>query len=76
MYFDSFDICVAHFLFACHYHGGQNCRIYRKFSKLERLRFTPSLCQSDRPADLAANTKEIYRQLVVKFHGLHSTAPD
>ena len=72
-YFDRFDICVAHFLFASHWHGGQGCKLYGKFAQLERLRYRPSVCQSDRPADLDQNAREIYRLLVVSHYGLHST---
>jgi hypothetical protein len=74
MYWDRFDICLAHWAFAAHWHGGQGCPIYSKFAQLERLRFNPGICQSDRPADLPENAREIYRQLVVAHCGMHSTA--
>jgi hypothetical protein len=75
MYWDRFDICLAHWAFAVHWHGGASCPIYWKFAQLERLRFSPGICQSDRPADLPENAREIYRQLVVARCGIHSTAP-
>lgn len=72
MYFNSFDICEAHYMFAMLWHGDTGCPIYWKFAQLERLRFrpSPSLCD---PRDLKENAREIYRQLVVKHCGLHST---
>jgi hypothetical protein len=73
MYWSRFDICLAHWAFASHWHGGQFSNIYAKFAQLERMRFRPGICQSDRPADLPENAREIYRQLVVKFCGLHTT---
>ena len=74
MYWDRFDICLAHWAFAAHWHGGAGCPIYWKFAQLERLRFSPGISQSDRPADLPENAREIYRQLVVAHCGIHSTA--
>ena len=74
MYFDRFDICAAHWLFATLYHGGQGCPIYRKLGQLENLRFRPSPLWSD-PRDLEQNAREIFRQLVVDHCGLHTTCP-
>ena len=73
MYFDRFDICEAHFMFAMLFHGGMGCPIYWKFAQLERLQFrhSPSLCD---PRDLNENAREIYRQLVVNHCGIKSTA--
>ena len=73
MYFDRFDICAAHFMFAMLFNGGMGCPIYWKFAQLERLRFRPSPLWSD-PRDLNENAREIYRQLVVKHCGIKSTA--
>jgi hypothetical protein len=76
MYYDSFDICAAHYTFAYLFHGGQNCPIYAKFAQLNRLRFSPGLgSHVGNPAYLEDNTKEIYRQLVVRHCGIHSTSP-
>ena len=72
MYYDSLDICEAHYLFASLFHGGQGCAIYAKFGQLDRLRFKPSPILS-KPADLNPNAKEIFRSLVVKHCGIHST---
>jgi hypothetical protein len=72
MYFDSFDICQAHYTFAALFHGGQWCPIYAKFAQLDRLRFRPGMGCGN-PANLEANAKAIYRQLVVKHCGLWST---
>lgn len=74
MYFDRFDICEAHFMFAMLWHDGQWGEIYAKFGQLERLRFQPSPLLSE-PRDLNENAREIYRQLVVNHCGLKSTAP-
>jgi len=75
MYFDRFDICLAHWAFAIAWHDGMWGKIYSKFAQLERIRFRPGLCQSEHPKDLGDNAREIYRQLVVKHCGIHSTAP-
>ena len=72
MYFDSFDICAAHWMFACLFHEGQGSRTYAKFCQLENLRFRPAPQWSE-PRDLEENAREIFRQLVVKRCGLHST---
>ena len=72
MYYDSFDICAAHWMFAMLWHGGQGTKTYAKFGQLERLRFSPAPSWCD-PRDLEENAREIYRQLVVKECGLHST---
>ena len=73
MYFDRFDICEAHFMFAMLWHGGMGCPIYWKFGQLERIGYRPSPLLSD-PRDLTENAREIYRQLVVAHCGTHSTA--
>ena len=72
MYWDRFDICLAHWAFACGWHDGMGSETYAKFAQLNRLGFNPG-CQTERPCDLSDNAKEIYRQLVVKRCGLHST---
>jgi hypothetical protein len=73
MYYDSFDICLAHWAYATAWHEGQGSATYAKFSQLHRLRFSPGLCQSADPRHLGENAREIYRQLIVKRCGLHST---
>ena len=75
MYFDRFDICLAHWAFAVSWHGGQGCEIYRKLGQLERMRFSAGVCQSEEPRHLGDNAREIYRQLVVSHCGIKSTAP-
>jgi hypothetical protein len=75
LYFDRFDICLAYWAYATHWHGGQFSDTYAIFGRLERMGFRPG-CRSDRPADLGDNAREIYRQLVVKFCGLHRTGPN
>ena len=74
MYFDRFDICEAHYMFAMLWHDGMWGEIYGKFGQLERIKFRPSPCLSE-PKDLGENAREIYRQLVVKHCGIKSTAP-
>jgi hypothetical protein len=73
MYWDRFDICLAHWAFACSWHDGMGSEAYAKFAQLNRLGFNPGMGQTERPCDLGDNAKEIYRQLVVKRCGLHST---
>jgi len=75
MYYDSFDICLAHWAYATAWHEGQGSANYAKFSQLQRLRFSPGMGQSEQPRRLGDNAREIYRQLVVKRCGIHSTAP-
>lgn len=72
MYFDRFDICCAHYLFACLWHSGQGSEIYAKFAQLERVRFRPSPSMEE-PKDLSSNAKEIFKQLVVNYCGTHTT---
>ena len=72
MYWDRFDICAAHYMFAMLWHEGMGSATYAKFSQLERLRFRPSPSMSQ-PSDLEPNAREIYRQLVVARCGLHTT---
>ena len=75
MYFDRFDICLAHWAFACNWHGGQWSATYAKLGQLERMRFSPGACQSTEPRYLGDNAREIYRQLVVAHcGGIKSTA--
>jgi hypothetical protein len=74
MYFDRFDICEAHYMFAMLWHDGMWGEIYSKFGQLERMQYRPSPCLSE-PKDLSMNGREIYRQLVVNHCGIKSTAP-
>jgi hypothetical protein len=72
MYWDRFDICAAHWMFAMLWHDGMGSATYGKFAQLERLRFRPSPLWSE-PRDLDENAREIYRQLVVNRCGIKST---
>ena len=65
MYFDKFDICEAHYIFAVLYHGGQSCPIYAKFAQLDRIGFRPSPLLSDEN-DLNENARSIFEDLVEK----------
>ena len=72
MYWDRFDICAAHWMFAMLWHDGMGSATYGKFSQLERMRFRPSPMWME-PRDLDENAREIYRQLVVNLCGIKST---
>ena len=63
MYFDRFDICSAHWMFAVHWHSGQFSDTYRKLGQLENMGFSPSPLWSE-PSDLNENARAIYEQLV------------
>ena len=73
MYFDRFDICLAHWAFACSRHDGMYSATYAKFAQLNRVGFKPGCGQSEDPKDLGDNAREIYRQLVVSRCGIKST---
>ena len=63
MYFDRFDICEAHYVFAMLWHGGMGCKLYSKFAQFERIQFRPSPSLSG-PENLTENGREIYEQLL------------
>ena len=69
MYFDRFDICLAHWAFACSWHAGQGSATYAKLGQLERMRFSPGVSQSGEPRYLGDNAREIYKQLVIAHCG-------
>ena len=69
MYFDRFDICLAHWAFAASWHDGMGSATYAKFAQLDRLRFSPGMWQTGQPRDLTPNAKEIYKQLVINHCG-------
>ena len=73
MYWDRFDICLAHWAFAVSWHGGQGSATYAKLGQLAEMGFKPGLGQSEEPRELGDNAREIYRQLVVKHCGIKST---
>ena len=64
-YFDRFDICQAHYLFARHYQvGGDTER--NDFARLNRMQFKPGLSLKqweDPDKALTENGAAIYRQL-------------
>ena len=62
MYFDTIDICSAHFLYAMLWHEGQFSKTYEKFAQLERIGFRPSPLLNG-PEDLTENAREIYNNL-------------
>ena len=61
-YFDRFDICEAHYLFAADYHGGAASKEYQVFSKLSRIRFRPSPMLSR--DTLTENGRDILARLI------------
>ena len=69
MYFDRFDICLAHWAFAYQWHGGQGCPVYAKFAQLDRVGFRAGPCQCTEPRALGDNAREIYKQLVIAHCG-------
>ena len=72
MYWDRFDICAGHWMFAMLWHDGQGGEIYAKFAQLNRIGFSPSPLWRE-PRDLPDNAKEIYRQLVVSTYAPTTT---
>ena len=75
MYFDRFDICLAHWAFACNWHGGQSSATYAKLGQLDRMGFWPGMGQGTEPRNLGDNAREIYKQLVIAHcGGIKSTA--
>lgn len=73
MYFNRLDILSAYWLYLSQYHAGQGSREYQRLSWILTV-FSPPQMWS-KPRDLPENAREIYRSLVVKYHGTHSTAP-
>lgn len=71
--FDRLDILAAHWMFCSLYHGGQGSHEYSRLSSIQ-TRFTPSPLWRQ-PRHLPANARSIFRDLVVKHHGIHSTTP-
>jgi len=65
MYFDRFDICEAHYVFAMLWHDGWD-GIYAKFAQFERIKFRPSPMLSG-PEGLTENGLEIYKNLVEAY---------
>lgn len=64
-HFDRFDICVAWWLYAMHYHEGQDSKLYRVFGRLERIGFR-TLAKTEDIARLPEyeNVRAIYNSLV------------
>ncbi len=64
MYFDRTDICIAYYLYAALYHGGQGSKEYRIFGRLHKIGFKPPLICTEQT--LSENQKEIFDNLVSK----------
>ena len=62
-YFDRFDICEAHYIFAMLWHDGKYTKTYGKFAQLSRLGFKPRPGLNE-PEDLEENGLEIYEALI------------
>jgi hypothetical protein len=68
MYFDRYDIVVAHYLWCCHYHSGQGSQEYLKMCRITDphgiIRFNPSPLLDDLPEN--ENQAEIYADLCIR----------
>lgn len=68
-YFDRFDICEAHYVFASLYHGGARSPEYRIFGRLSDMQFRPA------PAlgrdSLTENGRDIMAGLVRRWRQCH-----
>jgi hypothetical protein len=75
--FNKFDICLAWYMYASHYHGGQFTKLYQVFGRLERIKFRASIMSKledyfdrelspdeDRKYDEYENARAIYESLV------------
>ena len=64
MYFDRFDIVLAHYLYCMYHHTGQGSKLYARLSKIN------TYFNAGRPLagveDLNENAREIYLSLVLK----------
>jgi hypothetical protein len=61
-YFDRFDVCEAHYLFATSWHRGQWSPEYQVFGRLHAMRFKPSPLLS--AASLSENGRDILASLI------------
>lgn len=66
MWFDRFDIVMAHYIFCLDYHAGIQCPLYARQCRIRRY-FTPSPMLGGYE-DLSENAQVIYDNLVEK-HG-------
>lgn len=60
--FDRFDICEAHYLFACEWHAGASSAEYAIFGRLSRMQFRPAPGLSKR--SLTENGRYILARLI------------
>jgi len=67
MYWDRWDIVIAHYVFCAHHHGGQNSELYRKLSRISRY-FDPGRMSLDLLGEEYENARVIYNDLCIK-HG-------
>jgi len=59
--FNRFNICVAYYVYAVEWHGGQNSRAYKIFGRLNKIKFKSG---AQRFEDLTEEEKIIYEGLV------------
>lgn len=59
--FDRFNICVAYYVYALEWHGGQDSKAYKIFGRLEKIGFKT---QTNRFEQLSDAEKIIYEGLV------------
>lgn len=68
MYWNRWDICLAYWVFASQWHGGQGSKEYAIFATLERLQFRVGRSFSEGDfisgRDENANALAIYRELL------------
>jgi hypothetical protein len=63
--FNRFDICEAYYVFASAHHSGQDSKEYEIFSRLEKIKFSPSINLSYE--SLTDDGQEIYNNLKVNY---------
>lgn len=65
-YFDRWDICGAYYMYAVNWHEGQYSAIYKIFSKLNDIGFTPHKWFD--LSSLTDNGSLIYQSLIKRKH--------
>lgn len=66
MHWDRFDICEAHYCYACDYMGGLNSVEMRILARLNRMGYNPGFGGVEY-RDLTENGKAIYHELVARY---------
>ena len=73
MYWDRYDICMAHYTFCMDYHEGQWSPLYARLCRIGKY-LKPSLCWDGKPEN--ENQREIYNALVLKHTGKEPDTED